>query len=91
MADWKDKRRVMQHYDLTSEMYEERYAREQKAKYEAALENVDVSGGVFLDVGTCLKTLLMWVLSPGKSIWFSDVRFLGLFSHWLLDAELDCS
>jgi len=28
----------MQRYDLTAEMYEERYAEEQKAKYKAALE-----------------------------------------------------
>jgi len=32
-------------------MYEERYAQEQKAKYSAALENVDVAGGIILDVG----------------------------------------
>ena len=50
-AGWKDKRRVMHRYDLTAEMYEERYAVEQKAKYEAALENVEVSGCVILDVG----------------------------------------
>jgi ubiquinone/menaquinone biosynthesis C-methylase UbiE len=51
LAGWRDKRRVMQRYDLTAEMYEERYAGEQKAKYEMALENLDVSGGTFLDVG----------------------------------------
>ena len=32
-------------------MYEERYSGEQKAKYKAALEKVDVAGGVVLDVG----------------------------------------
>lgn len=41
----------MQRYDLTAEIYEERYAEEQKAKYEAALKNVDASGGVVLDAG----------------------------------------
>ena len=51
MAGWKDKRKIMQRYDLTSEMYEERYAEEQKAKYKVALENVDVAGGMVLDVG----------------------------------------
>ncbi len=51
MAGWKDKRRVMQRYDLTAEMYEDRYAEEQKAKYKAALKNVEVAGGVVLDVG----------------------------------------
>ena len=51
MAGWKDKRRVMQRYDLTAGIYEERYAEEQRAKYRAALENVNVAGGVVLDVG----------------------------------------
>ena len=32
-------------------MYEERYAEEQKAKYGAALENVNVADGAVLDVG----------------------------------------
>ena len=51
MTGWKDKRKVMQRYDLTAEMYEERYAQEQEAKYGAALENVDVAGCTVLDVG----------------------------------------
>ena len=51
MAGWKDKRRVMHRYDLTADMYEERYTEEQRAKYRAALENVNVGGGVVLDVG----------------------------------------
>ena len=41
----------MQRYDLTAEMYDERYAEEQKAKYGAALENVNVADGAVLDVG----------------------------------------
>ena len=41
----------MQRYDLTAEMYEERYAHEQEAKYGAALENVDVADCSVLDVG----------------------------------------
>jgi ubiquinone/menaquinone biosynthesis C-methylase UbiE len=32
-------------------MYEERYAEEQRAKYAVAMENVNVGGGVVLDVG----------------------------------------
>ena len=51
MAGWKDKRRVMQRYDLTAEMYEERYREEQRAKYGAALENVSLAGKGVLDVG----------------------------------------
>ena len=51
MAGWRDKRRVMRRYDLTADMYEERYGEEQKAKYEAALENVKLGGGAVLDAG----------------------------------------
>jgi demethylmenaquinone methyltransferase/2-methoxy-6-polyprenyl-1,4-benzoquinol methylase len=51
VAGWKDKRKIMQRYDLTAEMYEERYAEEQKAKYKAALENVEITGSIVLDVG----------------------------------------
>ena len=51
MAGWKDKRKVMKRYDLTAEMYEERYAQEQQSKYGAALENVCLAGKRVLDVG----------------------------------------
>jgi len=51
VTGWKDKRKVMQRYNLTANMYEERYAEEQKAKYEAALENVDIANCTVLDVG----------------------------------------
>jgi phosphatidylethanolamine/phosphatidyl-N-methylethanolamine N-methyltransferase len=48
---WKDKRKIMQRYDLTAEMYDERYADEQKGKYKKALENVNITGSAILDVG----------------------------------------
>jgi ubiquinone/menaquinone biosynthesis C-methylase UbiE len=48
---WKDKRKIMQRYDVTAEMYDERYGQEQAAKYKKALENVDVAGRAVLDVG----------------------------------------
>jgi ubiquinone/menaquinone biosynthesis C-methylase UbiE len=51
VASWKDKRKVMQRYDLTAEMYEERYGVEQKTKYEVALENVNIADCRILDVG----------------------------------------
>ncbi len=41
----------MQSYDVTSEMYEERYGDEQKRKYKKALEKVNVSDRTLLDVG----------------------------------------
>ena len=51
MASWKDKRKIMQRYDVTAEMYDERYAQEQQRKYKKALENVYVAGKAVLDVG----------------------------------------
>jgi len=51
LAGWKDKRKVMHSYDVTAEMYEERYAEEQQRKYRKALENAAVLGEAVLDVG----------------------------------------
>ncbi len=51
MSTWKNKRKVMLSYDVTAEMYEERYAEDQQRKYKKALEQVDVSNKVLLDVG----------------------------------------
>jgi ubiquinone/menaquinone biosynthesis C-methylase UbiE len=51
VTGWKDKSKVMQRYDLTAEMYDERYAQEQKAKYRIALKNIKIAGGAVLDVG----------------------------------------
>ena len=41
----------MKRYDLTAEIYEERYRGEQKEKYAAALVDVDVLGSRILDAG----------------------------------------
>lgn len=51
MAAWTEKRRVMQAYDVTAEMYDERYCEEQKRKYQKALQNVKIEGAAVLDVG----------------------------------------
>src|SRR5665648_522016 len=48
---WRDKRKAMQAYDITAEMYDERYGEEQGRKYQKALESVHVVGEVILDVG----------------------------------------
>jgi ubiquinone/menaquinone biosynthesis C-methylase UbiE len=48
---WKDKRKVMHSYDVTAEMYEERYAEEQQRKYKKAIEKVNVSSKALLDIG----------------------------------------
>jgi ubiquinone/menaquinone biosynthesis C-methylase UbiE len=78
LAGWKDKRKIMHRYDLTAEMYDERYCEEQKGKYKSALENVVVQGGMVLDVGC------------GSGLFFKEVAFqsgmvLGIdISHQLL-------
>jgi ubiquinone/menaquinone biosynthesis C-methylase UbiE len=51
LAAWKDKRKIMQRYDLTADMYDERYATEQTAKYHKSLENLDAAGMAVLDAG----------------------------------------
>lgn len=48
---WKEKRKIMQRYDVTAPSYDEQYAEEQQRKYLKALENVDVAGRIVLDVG----------------------------------------
>jgi ubiquinone/menaquinone biosynthesis C-methylase UbiE len=49
---WNQKRRVMRRYNLTARMYDERYAEEQAAKYQAALEHLNItSRNRVLDVG----------------------------------------
>jgi malonyl-CoA O-methyltransferase len=51
VTSWKNKHKIMQRYNVTAEMYDERYTVEQKEKYKKALENVNITGSVILDVG----------------------------------------
>jgi ubiquinone/menaquinone biosynthesis C-methylase UbiE len=51
LTSWKDKRKIMQLYNATSESYDEQYAEEQMRKYQKALENVNVTDKAVLDVG----------------------------------------
>jgi ubiquinone/menaquinone biosynthesis C-methylase UbiE len=48
---WRSKRKVMHAYDVTAEIYDERYSLEQHRKYQKALESVPVEGAKVLDVG----------------------------------------
>jgi ubiquinone/menaquinone biosynthesis C-methylase UbiE len=61
LLSWKAKRKVMKRYDLTAEMYEERYAEEQRVKYRKALENFDVAALAVLDVGCGSGLFLSYV------------------------------
>jgi ubiquinone/menaquinone biosynthesis C-methylase UbiE len=49
---WDQKRRIIRRYDLTAQMYDERYGEEQEAKYKVAMEGLNVSNSsLILDVG----------------------------------------
>jgi ubiquinone/menaquinone biosynthesis C-methylase UbiE len=52
MSEWDTKREVKRRYDSTAHLYDRRYAEEQTAKIEAALESVNVEKhGMILDAG----------------------------------------
>ena len=52
MAEWNKKRNVMRHYNQLGRVYDRQYAKEQKTKIEATLENVSLNKKDFvLDVG----------------------------------------
>ena len=63
MAAWKEKNKIMQRYDVTAEMYDERYAEEQASKYKVALENLKVAETMILDVG-CGSGLFFSYVAP---------------------------
>jgi ubiquinone/menaquinone biosynthesis C-methylase UbiE len=63
MNAWKEKRRVKNCYDLTSEIYNKRYLREQEKKYKQALTHLNLKlDKAVLDVG-CGSGLLFTYLS----------------------------
>jgi malonyl-CoA O-methyltransferase len=73
MTGWKDKRKVMQRYDVTAEIYEEQYAEEQKVKYIAALERVNVANCTVLDVGCGSGLLFSQTASKAKVVVGVDI------------------
>jgi len=72
MNKWRQKRSVMQRYNITAEMYNVRYAEEQEAKYKAALTNLKVAGSV-LDVGCGTGLLFNHVATQAEAIVGVDV------------------
>ena len=56
----------MHRYDVTADMYDERYAVEQRGKYRKALETVNVSGAMVLDVGCGSGLFLSEVAAQAK-------------------------
>lgn len=52
MTSWSKKRQIMKRYDLTAQMYNEKYSEEQEAKYKKALANIILTKrSIVLDVG----------------------------------------
>jgi phosphatidylethanolamine/phosphatidyl-N-methylethanolamine N-methyltransferase len=75
---WNEKRRVKHAYDVTADMYDERYGEEQNRKYRVALERVGVSGRMVLDVGCGSGMLFSHLASEAKMVVGVDL------SHGLL-------
>ncbi|MEM2999937.1 MAG: methyltransferase domain-containing protein [Candidatus Bathyarchaeia archaeon] len=73
MNKWSQKRRIMRRYDLTAQLYDARYAEEQKLKYRAALEQLRITGDSrVLDVG-CGTGLLFNHVAGAETIVGADV------------------
>jgi len=69
VSGWAKKRRLMKRYDLTASMYDLRYADEQKAKIEAALDSLKEKWfGLVLDVGCGTGILFDYVTDRLKMI-----------------------
>lgn len=74
MSEWDKKRNVMQRYDLTAHIYDMRYAEEQTAKIEAAMENISVEReSTVLDVGCGTGLLLNYVANKAGAIVGLDI------------------
>jgi ubiquinone/menaquinone biosynthesis C-methylase UbiE len=79
LGNWKEKWKIMQRYDLTAEMYEERYSEEQNTKYKKALSSINIeSENVVLDVGCGIGMFFSKIASISKIVIGVDV------SHKLL-------
>jgi ubiquinone/menaquinone biosynthesis C-methylase UbiE len=70
---WNKKRTIMQRYDLTSEMYEMRYAEEQATKYKAALKHLDTPNSRVLDVGCGTGLLFSQVAAEAQTVVGVDI------------------
>jgi ubiquinone/menaquinone biosynthesis C-methylase UbiE len=79
LAAWKDKRKIMQRYDLTADMYDERYAEEQNAKYKKALEKLGVADMAVLDAGCGSGLFFSHVAPQAKMVVGVDVSRKLLF------------
>lgn len=80
MTKWDKKRKAMQRYDLTAEMYDVRYAEEQEAKYKKALETLNIaSNSLILDVGCGTGRLFSHVAANAQTVVGLDISRKLLF------------
>jgi len=74
MSEWKKKRSVMRRYDLTAHIYDVRYAEEQAAKIEAALEGLSIEkGSLVLDAGCGTGVLFGHVADKTEAVIGLDI------------------
>lgn len=96
---WKDKRKVMHRYDVTAEIYDERYAEEQKRKYKKALENSDLSAISVLDAGCGSGLFLGQIKVKTKTLVGIDISHKALLkakeqirnteNSYIIQADID--
>ncbi|MGB9741505.1 MAG: class I SAM-dependent methyltransferase [Candidatus Bathyarchaeia archaeon] len=74
MSSWNKKREIMQRYDVTADIYEMRYAEEQKMKIETALKEIKVKRHcAILDVGCGTGILFNYVADKAEKVVGLDV------------------
>ncbi|MFW6110954.1 MAG: class I SAM-dependent methyltransferase [Thermoproteota archaeon] len=74
MVEWEQKREIMQRYDLTSHLYDVRYAQEQTDKMEVAIKDAPLRGeDRILDVGCGTGLLFKYVAKRTKSVVALDI------------------
>ncbi|MFW6116953.1 MAG: class I SAM-dependent methyltransferase [Thermoproteota archaeon] len=67
MPEWDHKRSIMQRYDITAEMYDRRYSKEQTSKIEAVIQNAKMEDSLVLDLGCGTGFLFQYVANKAKA------------------------
>jgi ubiquinone/menaquinone biosynthesis C-methylase UbiE len=76
---WNQKRRVMRRYDLTATKYDARYNKEQRTKYQATLEHIDIAQHrVVLDVGCGTGLFFGYIATNADTVVATDISRLSL-------------
>ncbi len=89
----------MRRYDATADIYDERYATEQRAKYQKALESVNVADAAVLDVGcgsglffneaTCTAELMVGVDISRSLLLKAKLQSKSFANVFLVQADAD--